>query len=140
MSPVPTDEWHLDRAGFTLIEVLATIAFIAVSLGAIGSLFATSTRGVRSIEQHLSLVETFRLVLANLPARDKIDAGRLTGETLSHRWQIDFAPYRGGGLANLPDSPFIPQSVFVRVQSPSGATFNAEMIRLTIKPQSKPAQ
>lgn len=140
MSPAPTDKWHRGRAGFTLVEVLATIAFIAVTLAAIGSLVATSTRGVRSIEQHLSLVEAFRLVLTNLPARNKLDSGRLTGETLSHRWQIDFAPYSGAGLAILPDSPFIPQTVSVRVQSPSGAAFNAEMIRLTIKPEAKAAQ
>ena len=52
--PVSTFRDHA-RAGFTLIEVVVALALIAVALTAIGSLIATTIRGTRSLDQHLSL-------------------------------------------------------------------------------------
>ena len=47
-------------AGFTLIEVLVALAIVAVSLSAIGQLVATTARGARSMEEHLTRLETAR--------------------------------------------------------------------------------
>ena len=68
------------RAGFTLIEVVVALALVAVALTAIGSLIATTIRGTRSLDQHLSLAETARAIEAALPNRDQLTPGTTTGE------------------------------------------------------------
>src|SRR5262249_3736169 len=60
--------------GFTLIEVVVALAVVAISLTAIGAVTATSARGTRSLEQHLALVETTRIVAATLPRSSKENA------------------------------------------------------------------
>jgi general secretion pathway protein I len=123
-----------NAAGFTLIEVLVAIAVVAISLAAIGSVTATASRGVRSIEQHLALVETARTVASTLPARDQRMPAALVGEIYGHRWRIDTLPYTGGGLAPVPDSPWFPETLKIRVQSPTGATIGVETVRLQRRP------
>jgi general secretion pathway protein I len=122
--------------GFTLIEVVVALALVAVSLAAIGAVATTSARGTRSLEQHLALVETTRIVAATLPKDDQAPLEGLSGEILGHRWRISVAPFVGSGINQIPDSPWIPQTVVVRVRSPSGAVYGFETVRL----QSRPVQ
>jgi general secretion pathway protein I len=121
-------------AGFTLIEVLVSIAVVAITIGAIGSVTATATHGVQTLEQHLALVETIRTVASTLPARDQRVPGSLTGEIYGHRWRLDAVPYTGGGIAPIPDSPWFPETLKIRVQSPSGAVVGVETMRLQLRP------
>ena len=83
--------------GFTLIEVVVALAVVAVTLTAIGAVAATSARGTRSLEQHLTLVETTRIVAATLPRNPQGSLDGLTGEILGHRWRISLAPFIGSG-------------------------------------------
>jgi general secretion pathway protein I len=117
-------------AGFTLIEVLIAIAVVAITLTAIGSVMATTTRGVRSLEQHVSLMESARTIAANLPPRAQLSPGRLTGDIYGNRWQLDVSPYVGGGIPVVPGSQWIPQTIQIRLQTPSGAFLSLETIRL----------
>ena len=117
-------------AGFTLIEVVVALAVLAISLTAIGAVTTTSARGTRSMEQHLALVETTRIVAATLPRDQDTSLDGLTGEILGHRWRISLAPFVGSGIYQMPDSPWIPQTVVVRVRSPSGAIYGFETVRL----------
>ena len=68
-----------ENAGFTILEVLVAIAVVAISLTAIGALTGATTRGVRSLEQHVALVETARTVVASLPSRTQLSSGEVTG-------------------------------------------------------------
>jgi general secretion pathway protein I len=120
-------------AGFTLIEVVVALAVVAITLTAIGAVAATSARGTRSLEQHLALVETTRIVAATLPRNPQANLDGLTGEILNHRWRISLAPFVGSGIYQTPDSPWIPQTVVVRVRSPSGAVTGFETVRLQRK-------
>jgi general secretion pathway protein I len=117
-------------AGFTLIEVVVALAVVAISLVAIGALVTTSARGTRSMEQRLALVETTRIVAATLPRDQQAALDGLSGEILGHRWRISLAPFVGSGIYQNPDSPWIPQTVVVRVRSPSGAVYGFETVRL----------
>lgn len=117
-------------AGFTLIEVVVALAVVAISLTAIGAVVTTSARGTRSMEQHLALVETTRIVAATLPRDQQASLDGLSGEILGHRWRISLAPFIGSGIYQNPDSPWIPQTVVVRVRSPSGAISGFETVRL----------
>ncbi len=122
-------------AGFTLIEGVVTLAVVAVTLTAIAAVAATSARGTRSMEQHLALMETTRIVAATLPRNPQASLDGLTGEILGHRWSISLAPFVGGGIYHPPDSQWIPQTVVVRVRSPSpsGPVYRFETVRLQRK-------
>jgi general secretion pathway protein I len=121
-------------AGFTLIEVVVALAVVAITLTAIGAVATTSARGTRSLEEHLALVETTRIVAATLPKDDEAALDGLSGEILGHRWRITLAPFVGSGINPIADSPWIPQTVVVRVRSPSGAVYGFETVRLQRRP------
>src|SRR6516164_7772975 len=106
-------------AGFTLIEVVVALALVAVLLTAIGAVVTTTSRGTRSLEQHLALVETTRIVAATLPKDVQISLDGLSGEILGHRWRVGLSPFVGGGINPVAGSEWIPQTVVVRVRSPS---------------------
>jgi general secretion pathway protein I len=122
------------EGGFTLIEAVVALALVTVMLAAIGSLVAAATTGTRTLEGHVALVETARLVLTGLPRDGELAAGDLAGEMSGHRWQVRLSPYAGAG--EMPGASWIPQSVAVRVQSPSGAVFTLETVRLARRPGS----
>jgi general secretion pathway protein I len=117
-----------------MIEALVALALVAVVLTAIGSLVASAGNGTRTLEQHLALVETARLVATSIPRREELSLGNLAGEVLGHRWRADVSPFFGGGSAPVPDSPWIPQGVLLQVQSPSGAILAIEAVRLQKRP------
>jgi general secretion pathway protein I len=121
-------------AGFTLIEVVVALAVVAITLTAIGAVATTSARGTRSLEQHLALVETTRIVAATLPKDGDATLDGLSGEILGHRWRIALAPFVGTGINQVPDSPWMPLTVVVRVRSPSGAVYGFETVRLQHRP------
>lgn len=112
-----------------MIEVVVALALMTVGLAAIGRLVATTFTGARTLEQRVALIETARMVAAAVPRPEALAAGDLAGTTSGHRWQVRVSPYFGGGAA-VADSPWTPVLVAVRVQSPSGATFTVETVRL----------
>ena len=118
------------EAGFTLVEVLVALAVLAVALTAIGSLMATTVRGTRSIDAHVTLVETARTIMTGLPDRGQLAIGNLSGEIAEHRWRTDVLPFVSPNVDQRLATPWTPQRVVVRVQSPSGAILQIETIRL----------
>ena len=121
------------EGGFTLIEVLVALAVVSVSLAAIGSLIAVTTRGVRSIGLHLTLVETARMIVTGLPDRNQLAPGNFSGEAAGHRWRVDVLPF----YANFVDpaaTKWIPETVVVRVQSPSGPILQINTVKLRRRP------
>jgi general secretion pathway protein I len=122
------------ESGFTLIEALVALALVAVLLTAVGSLVASAANGTRTLEQHLALVETARMIASVIPGRGELSSGDLGGEVLGYRWRADVSPFFGGGSAPVPSSPWMPQGVLVRIQSPSGAILAIETVRLQKRP------
>jgi general secretion pathway protein I len=115
-------------AGFTLIEVLVALSIVAVGLAAIGGLISSSVRGARSIEDHLTRLETARAIMTALPDRDQLVPGYLSGEIADHRWRIDVLPFTARDAG--PRTQWLPQAVVVTVQAPSGAAIKIDTIRL----------
>ena len=136
MSHAICSERH-GESGFTLIEALVALALLAVMLTAIGSLVASAASGTRTLEQHLALVETARLIATSVPQREELSLGDSSGELLGHRWRASVSPFFGGGSAPVPDSPWLPQSVLVQVQSPAGAILTIETVRLQKRARSQ---
>jgi general secretion pathway protein I len=115
--------------------VLVAIAVVAISLAAIGALTGVTTRGVRSLEQHVDLVEAARTVATSLPSRTQITSGEVTGDLYGNHWRMAVSPFFGGPVVPDADSPWVPETISIRVQSPSGAAITLETIRLQRKRQ-----
>jgi len=120
--------------GFTLIEVLVALAVVAISLAAIGSLIAVTTRGARAVGLHLTLIETTRMIITGLPDREQLVPGNLSGESAGHRWRVDVLPFYAD-FVDPEQSIWLPQTVVVRVQSPSGKVLQVNTVRLRRKPE-----
>ena len=120
-------------AGFTLIEVLVALTVVAISLAAIGSLIATTIRGVRSLDTRLALIETARAVVTGLPDREELAPGNFSGDLASHRWRVDVLPFLIDAIDTQNPAPWTPQTVVVRVQSPAGPILQLNTVRLRRK-------
>src|ERR1041385_5142767 len=120
--------------GFTLIEVLVALAVVAISLAAIGSQIAVTTRGARAVGLHLTLVETARMILTGLPDRDQLVPGNVSGETAGHRWRVDVMPFYADFVDSREPTNWLPQTVVVRVQSPAGKVLQVNTVRLRRRP------
>jgi general secretion pathway protein I len=118
-------------AGFTIIEVLVALAVLAVSIVAIGSVMSTNVRGVRSLEQHVTLMQTVRSVMAaDVPPRAQIAFGASSGQTNGHRWRIDIGPMSEQAKVSGDNPSWIPALVRIQVRSPSGAVMDVRTVRL----------
>jgi general secretion pathway protein I len=133
LSQSAAPETHRDSEGFTLIEVLVALVIVSVSLAALGSLMASNRRVAASLETHLSLVETARGIETALPDRSAL-VGNMAGESGDYRWGVFVRPF----VSNLVDpnipTPWIPQTVVIRVQSPQGVSLQVNTVRLQPRP------
>jgi len=122
-------------AGFTILEVLIALAVVAVSIVAIGSVMSTNVRGVRLLEQHVTLMQTARTVMtAGIPPRAELGPGALSGQIDDYKWTIDVGPMGEGWDVAGADVAWIPALVRIRVRSSSGAVSDLRTIRLMRRP------
>ena len=116
------------EAGFTLIEALVALAIIAIVLGSIGTVIATTVKGTRAIDHKLALSGAAETLLSTLPARSLLKAGRQSGDLAGHRWRLDVAPTNVGEIP--PDARFVPLTVNLRLQAPGGPAMQLTTVRL----------
>ena len=122
------------EAGFALLEVLIALAVLAVTLSAVGSLFAANMQSTRRLEQHLALISVARAVEAGLPAPTHIVDGPLTGIMNGHAWRVDYRPFGGG--VRLQQSPrWMPEQVAITVSGSDGSKFRLDTVRLMTRTQ-----
>jgi general secretion pathway protein I len=124
-------------AGFTLVEVLVALGVLAVALVAIGSLVATTVRGMHAIDNHFTLAETGRAIETAMPARDQLAIGNASGELDGHRWRIDVLPFVAANVDPRQPTLWVPQRIVTRVLSPAGAMMQIETVRLRRREAAK---
>jgi general secretion pathway protein I len=117
-------------AGFTLIEALVALSIVTVALASIGSLIASTARGVRSTNEHLTRLETARAVITALPDRNQLAVGALSGTIADHSWRVDVLPFAQRSPDQKSLEQWVPQKVVVTVESPNGAAMQISTIRL----------
>jgi general secretion pathway protein I len=134
--PRPPSQTDGPDGGFTIIEVLIALAVVAVSIVAIGSVMSTNVRGVKSMEQHVALMQATRSVMTTaIPPRAELASGVATGQLNDYRWQIDIGPVSGEWIVPDADVAWIPQSVTIHVRSPEGGTVELQTVRLMHRPR-----
>ena len=127
-TPPPIDRHD---AGFTIIEVLIALAVVAVSIAAIGSVMSTNVRGVRALEQHVTLMQTARSVMTtDIPPRAELGRGASSGQINDYQWKIDVGPLGEDWTVPGADVGWIPALVRIQVRSPSGAVSDLKTVRL----------
>ena len=121
------------EAGFTLIEVVVTLAVIAAILLSVGSLVRVAVRGTHALDDHLVLVETARAIEAGLPDRDTLTVGTLSGERDGQRWRVDVQPF-AGAIDAQSKTPWMPLTASITVQTPDGTSLRITTVRLGRRP------
>jgi general secretion pathway protein I len=119
--------------GFTLIEVVVTLAVIAAVLLSVGSLVGVAVRGTHALDDHLVLVETARAIEAGLPDRNTLTVGTLSGERDGQLWRVDVRPFPGQ-LEAQAQSPWVPLTAAITVQTPDGTSLTVTTVRLGRRP------
>jgi general secretion pathway protein I len=134
LSQSAAPETSRGNEGFTLIEVLVALVVVTISLAALSQLMASNRRIAGSLDTHLALVETARGIETALPDRAVL-AGDSAGESGDYRWGVFVRPF----ASNLVDpqllTPWMPQVVAIRVQSPTGVWVQVDTIRLQARPK-----
>ena len=93
---------------------------------------ATNVRGVRSLEQHVALVQTTRTAMTDghSAPRCELQPGTLSGQTDGYRWTVDVTPLGGDWTVPNADVAWVPGLVRVRVSAPGGAVSDIRTVRL----------
>jgi general secretion pathway protein I len=113
-----------------MIEALIALAVIAVSLAAIASVIAENIRGTQVVEARLGLIQAARALLTALPDRNQVVQGELRGEMGSEHWRIDVLPFAADFVDPGRPTPWVPQTVVLRLQAPSGEIIRLDTVRL----------
>lgn len=131
MFPATSPSAERRDAGFTILEVLVALALVAVVIVAIGSLTATSVRGVRIFERHVALTQEMRTTMGTaIPPRGELRVGQSSGHSDGYRWTVDVTPLGGEWAPPNAGVNWIPELVRIRVSSPGGATSDIRTVRL----------
>ena len=117
-----------------MIEVLVALAVVAMSLAAIGSLVGSNIRATRDLEQRYQLLETSQAIVVGMPDREQLVPGNVTGEVAEHRWRLDVLPFSANFIDPGQATPWVPQTVVIRVQSPGGQLLRLDTVRLRRRP------
>ena len=134
MSRSPAPDPARRNAGFTLIEVLVALVVVTISLSALSHLMASNRRVASSLDTHLSLVETARGIETALPDRAML-TGNSSGESGDYRWAVFTHPFESNLVDPGVPTPWMPQFVAIRVQSPNGVSVQIDTIRLQARPR-----
>jgi general secretion pathway protein I len=122
--------------GFTLIEVLVTLAIVAVTLVAIGAVVSTNMRGVGLFEQHVALIAAEQGALAAaIPDHDHLAPGTVEGGAGAEHWRVQVTPLGAGWDVAAGKAGWVPELVTLRLRSASGATVELRTVRLARGPQ-----
>ena len=109
------------------------MAVIAAILLSIGSLVSVAVRGTHTLDDHLVLVETARAIEAGLPDRNGLAVGTLAGERDGQFWRVDVRPF-SGQLDAQAQTPWVPLTASITVQTPGGTSLTVNTVRLGRRP------
>jgi general secretion pathway protein I len=113
-----------------MIEAVVALAVVAISLTAIGSLVAANVRGTQTVDQRLTLIQSARAAVTALPNRDQLAPGDMRGALGDDNWRVDVLPFSADFVDPSKPTPWLPQAVVIRVESPNGEILRLDTVRL----------
>jgi general secretion pathway protein I len=129
----PSSRANRCTAGFSLIEVLVALAVIATALSPIAALIATAARANRSMEAHLQTLAIARSRVANVMNSDRTLTAAGNGAISGHLWQSQQANFSVRATDERVVTPWVPQTVTVSVESPTGVSLQITTVRLAYR-------
>jgi general secretion pathway protein I len=120
-------------AGFTLIEVVVTLAVLSVVLVAIGGLVGVTVRGIHALDDHLTLIETARAIETGLGNRNALQAGSTSGERAGQQWRVDVRPFPTASDGKSPPL-WQPMAETITVRTADGTSLRVTTLRLHRRP------
>ena len=120
-------------AGFSLIEVLVALAVIATALSPIAGLIASAARANRSAEAHLQTLGIARSRIADLMSADRALPATAKGEISEHVWRSQQSNFSVRATDERVVTPWVPQTVTVSVESPTGVSIQITTVRLAYR-------
>ena len=120
-------------AGFSLIEVLVALAVIATALSHIAGLVASAARANRSAEAHLQTLAIARSRVADLMSADRTLAATAKGEISEQVWRSQQSNFSVRATDERVVTPWVPQTVTVSVESPTGVSIQITTVRLAYR-------
>jgi general secretion pathway protein I len=118
-------------SGFTLIEILVSLAILAVALGALFQAFSTGLRATTVTNQQAAATLLAQSLLDRIGQDIPLAAGEQAGVSADGlRWSIAMAPSPLIAPERRADSPVIPFDVAVSVAAERGAPVILSTLRL----------
>ena len=114
-------------AGFTLLEALAALTVVAMTLGALSALTHSTVVSAVFTERRVALIQTARKVFAALPPRAALSPGDISGDLDGSRWRIKTRPYIDSPAAG---GAWEPELVDIEVRGPTGALVEFSTVRI----------
>jgi len=129
---------RMSKRGFTLIEALVSLVFVAIVSVAVMRAIVSTREAAGEAARRTDAEILMRSLLAQVFAADRVPFGTLRGQTLSYRWAIASAP----GYIPVPgepkDSKWRPERVKVEVGWGANSHIAAETVRLVRAPRATP--
>ena len=119
-----------DCAGFTLIEVVVTLAILSVVLVSIGGLVGVTVRSIHALDDHVALIETARALETDLANRSVLQAGSISGATGGQQWRVDVRPYESVAVDAKTPPVWLPMTETITVRTAGGTSLRLTTLRL----------
>ena len=122
----PRSDISQNDAGFTLLEALAALTVVLITLVAISTLTHSTVGSEIFTERRVALIQTARKVFAAMPPRATLSPGVVSGELDGSAWKIQTHPYLESSAAG----GWEPELVTIGVRGPTGALIQLSTVRI----------
>jgi|GEM_PF-5156828 len=121
------------NAGFSLIEVLVTLAIIGLAISVIGPMLRDNSFRAAEAGDRLKLINAASNLLQALPERTDLHAGATRGSLGTIEWTLQAQPLASGETVSQP-TPWSAYQIKLVLKAPSGLTETFQTIRLAREP------